>query len=145
MSSRHHLLTLIKTKTDNGRSACEVFPVGCGRCAQCRAGDAIRCEFGAANCYGLSHALEGCQTEAVMVPHADSNAARLIVAVIKQAFVDLCSPSKHQRAEARRFFQDGRLKLWCDQVGLSPNFMREIAIKAGYRNPADASEGGGHA
>ena len=71
--------------------------------------------------------------------------SRLIVAVIKQAFVDLCSPSKHQRAEAQRFFQDGRLDLWCDQVGLSPNFMREIAIKAGYRNPADASEGGGHA
>ncbi len=71
--------------------------------------------------------------------------SRLIVAVIKQAFVDLCSPSKHQRAEARRFFQDGRLELWCDQVGLSSDFMREIAIKAGYLNPADASEGGGHA
>src|SRR3546814_13426090 len=38
--------------------------------------------------------------------------SRLVVAVIKQAFVDLCSPSKHQRAEARRFFQDGRLELW---------------------------------
>ncbi len=71
--------------------------------------------------------------------------SRLIVAVIKQAFVDLCSPSKHQRAEARRFFKDGRLELWCDQVGLSPEFMREIATKAGYLNPADASEGGGHA
>lgn len=71
--------------------------------------------------------------------------SRLVVAVIKQAFVDLCSPSKHQRTEARRFFQDGRLELWCDQVGLSPDFMREIAIKAGYLNPADASEGGGHA
>jgi hypothetical protein len=71
--------------------------------------------------------------------------SRLIVAVIKQAFVDLCSPSKHQRAEARRFFQDGRLELWCDQVGLSPEFMREIATKAGYLNPADTAEGGGHA
>ena len=71
--------------------------------------------------------------------------SRLIVAVIKQAFVDLCSPSRHQRAEARRFFQDGRLDLWCDQVGLSPNFMREIAIKAGYLNPADTAEGDGHA
>jgi len=71
--------------------------------------------------------------------------SRLIVAVIKQAFVDLCSPSKHQRAEARRFFQDGRLELWCDQVGLSPDFMREIAIKAGYLNPADTAEGDGHA
>ena len=71
--------------------------------------------------------------------------SRLIVAVIKQAFVDLCSPSKHQRAEARRFFQDGRLELWCDLVDLSPEFMREIAIKAGYLNPADVAEGGDHA
>jgi hypothetical protein len=71
--------------------------------------------------------------------------SRLVVAVIKQAFVDLCSPSKHQRAEARRFFQDGRLELWCDQVGLSPEFMREIAIKAGYLNTADTAEGDGHA
>ena len=71
--------------------------------------------------------------------------SRLVVAVIKQAFVDLCSPSKHQRAEARRFFQDGRLELWCDLVDLSPEFMREIAIKAGYLNPADTDEGGAHA
>ena len=71
--------------------------------------------------------------------------SRLIVAVIKQAFVDLCSPSKHQRAEARRFFQDGRLELWCDLVDLPPEFMREIAIKAGYLNPADTDEGGAHA
>jgi threonine dehydrogenase-like Zn-dependent dehydrogenase len=49
--------------------------VSCGLCAPCRAGDAMRCENNAANCYGLSHALEGCQAEAVMVPHADSNAA----------------------------------------------------------------------
>ena len=71
--------------------------------------------------------------------------SRLVVAVIKQAFVDLCSPSKHQRAEARRFFRDGRLELWCDQVGLSPDFMREIATKAGYLNSADTDEGGVHA
>jgi 2-desacetyl-2-hydroxyethyl bacteriochlorophyllide A dehydrogenase len=49
--------------------------VSCGLCAPCRAGDSMRCEYNAANCYGLSHALEGCQAEAVMVPHADSNAA----------------------------------------------------------------------
>lgn len=71
--------------------------------------------------------------------------SRLIVAVIKQAFIDLCSPSKHLRAEARRFFQDGRLELWCDLVDLSPEFMREIAIKAGYLNLADVAEGGDHA
>ena len=51
--------------------------VGCGRCQACRAGDCVRCEFNATGCYGLSHALEGCQAEAVMVPHADHNAARI--------------------------------------------------------------------
>jgi 2-desacetyl-2-hydroxyethyl bacteriochlorophyllide A dehydrogenase len=49
--------------------------VGCGRCQACRAGDCVRCEYNATGCYGLSHALEGCQAEAVMVPHADHNAA----------------------------------------------------------------------
>ena len=49
--------------------------VGCGRCAACRAGDAVRCALNATGCYGLSHALPGCQAEAVMVPHADQNAA----------------------------------------------------------------------
>jgi threonine dehydrogenase-like Zn-dependent dehydrogenase len=49
--------------------------VGCGRCAACRAGDAVRCADNATGCYGLSHALPGCQAEAVMVPHADQNAA----------------------------------------------------------------------
>ncbi len=49
--------------------------VGCGLCAPCRAGDAVRCARNAAGCYGLSHALPGCQAEAVMVPHADHNAA----------------------------------------------------------------------
>ena len=71
--------------------------------------------------------------------------SRLVVAVIKQAFIDLCSPSKHLRTEARRFFRDGRLELWCDQVGLSADFMREIATKAGYLNPADTDDGGVHA
>ena len=71
--------------------------------------------------------------------------SRLVVAVIKQAFIDLCSPSKPLRTEARRFLRDGRLELWCDQVGLSPNFMREIATKAGYLNPSDTDEGGVHA
>jgi hypothetical protein len=71
--------------------------------------------------------------------------SRLVVAVIKQAFIDLCSPSKHLRSEARRFFQDGRLELWSDQVGLSSDFMREIATKAGYLSQEDTDEGGGHA
>lgn len=49
--------------------------VGCGRCQPCRAGDCTRCLYNNTACYGLSHALEGCQAEAVMVPHADHNAA----------------------------------------------------------------------
>ncbi len=49
--------------------------VGCGLCAPCRAGDVVRCDRNAGGCYGLSHALPGCQAEAVMVPHADHNAA----------------------------------------------------------------------
>lgn len=49
--------------------------VGCGRCLPCRSGDCVRCEFNATGCYGLSHALPGCQAEAVMVPYADQNAA----------------------------------------------------------------------
>ena len=71
--------------------------------------------------------------------------SRLVVAVIKQSFIDLCSPSKHLRTEAKRFFRDGRLELLCDQVGLSPDFMREIATKAGYLNLADTDDGGVHA
>ena len=35
----------------------------------------MRCADNATGCYGLSHALPGCQAEAVMVPHADQNAA----------------------------------------------------------------------
>lgn len=49
--------------------------VGCGDCAPCLAGDVLRCRNGAPQCYGLSHALEGCQAEAVAVPAADFNAA----------------------------------------------------------------------
>jgi len=49
--------------------------VGCGLCPPCRAGDCTRCERDATACYGLSHKLPGCQAEAVVVPHADQNAA----------------------------------------------------------------------
>lgn len=49
--------------------------VGCGACAPCLAGHVTRCANNAMQCYGLSHALEGCQAEAVRVPHADFNAA----------------------------------------------------------------------
>lgn len=51
--------------------------VGCGACASCLAGNVIHCENNAAGCYGLSSRLQGCQAEAVRVPAADFNAARI--------------------------------------------------------------------
>jgi len=49
--------------------------VGCGNCAACLAGEVNLCATGGAQCYGLSHRLEGCQAEAIRVPAADFNAA----------------------------------------------------------------------
>lgn len=49
--------------------------VGCGACRNCLGGHVARCERGAAGCYGLSHALEGCQAELIRVPMADFNMA----------------------------------------------------------------------
>lgn len=49
--------------------------VGCGACVACLAGDIVQCRNNMANCYGLSHRLEGCQAEFIRVPAADFNAA----------------------------------------------------------------------
>ncbi len=49
--------------------------VGCGGCAPCLAGNVLKCETGGSGCYGLSHALEGCQSEAIRVPKGDFNVA----------------------------------------------------------------------
>jgi threonine dehydrogenase-like Zn-dependent dehydrogenase len=49
--------------------------VGCGDCSACLSGLVVGCEKGPPGCYGLSHALEGCQAEAVEVPAADFNTA----------------------------------------------------------------------
>ena len=46
---------------------------GCNDCPACHRGIVARCEKQEAFCYGLSHALEGSQAEAVAVPHADGN------------------------------------------------------------------------
>ncbi|HVN49974.1 MAG TPA: alcohol dehydrogenase family protein [Acidimicrobiales bacterium] len=46
---------------------------GCGDCPACHRGLVARCEKQEAFCYGLSHALEGSQAQAVAVPHADGN------------------------------------------------------------------------
>lgn len=51
--------------------------VGCGSCASCLSGNVIHCETGGSGCYGLSSKLQGCQAEAVRIPAADFNAARI--------------------------------------------------------------------
>lgn len=51
--------------------------VGCGSCAACLAGNVVKCATNSGACYGLSAALQGCQAEAVRVPAADTNAARI--------------------------------------------------------------------
>lgn len=50
---------------------------GCGQCPPCRVGDVSRCRTQPLQVYGLGHALGGCQAEAVRVPVADFNAARI--------------------------------------------------------------------
>ncbi len=57
---------------------------------------------------------------------------RLIVAVLKQGFIDLNAPSEHLRREACKFFKDDRLGLWSERVGISADFVREIAVKGGF-------------
>jgi len=51
--------------------------VGCGQCRSCLAGNVVNCETNSGRCYGLSSALQGSQAEAVRVPAADFNAARI--------------------------------------------------------------------
>ena len=59
--------------------------------------------------------------------------SRLVVAVIGSAIADCLSLSnKRQRNAARRFMLGADLGLWCDLVGLHPDFVRRIARQAGY-------------
>ena len=58
--------------------------------------------------------------------------SRLCVSVIKQTLIDLCDASPSNRREAGRIFEDGRLEAWCEPIGLNPDFLRELAQKAGY-------------
>jgi threonine dehydrogenase-like Zn-dependent dehydrogenase len=51
--------------------------VGCGQCRSCLAGNVVNCLNNGGQCYGLSSALQGCQAEAVRVPAADFNAAKV--------------------------------------------------------------------
>lgn len=59
--------------------------------------------------------------------------SRLVVAVITRAIGDsLCLTNRRMRREARRFLLGDGLTLWCDLVGLHPDFVRFVARKAGY-------------
>ena len=63
----------------------------------------------------------------------DSPESRLVVAVIARAIDDCLSlGNKRQRREARRFVLGDDLTLWCDLVGLHPDFVRFVARNAGY-------------
>lgn len=51
--------------------------VGCGLCPPCLSGVVQLCERQVPNCYGLSNALQGVQSEAIRVPAADMNAVKI--------------------------------------------------------------------
>lgn len=57
--------------------AASVRSGGCGVCPACVGGEPFRCTKQVWGCYGLSHALEGCQAEAIAVPSADYNLSRI--------------------------------------------------------------------
>ena len=59
--------------------------------------------------------------------------SRLVVAVLARAIHDSLSlTNRRMRREARRFLLGDDLGLWCDLVGLHPDFVRFVARKAGY-------------
>ena len=59
--------------------------------------------------------------------------SRLVVAMLARAIHDsLCLTNRRMRREARRFLLGDDLTLWCDLVGLHPDFVRFVAKKAGY-------------
>jgi len=63
----------------------------------------------------------------------DCPESRLVVAVIALAIHECFSPAnRRRRREARRFVLGEPLTLWCDLVGLHPDFVRFVARKAGY-------------
>ena len=70
--------------------------------------------------------------------------SRLLVAVISVAIVDCLSLGKGVRREARRFLLGDDLGLWCDLVGLHPDFVRRIAHQAGYLADEQQHWEGGH-
>ena len=72
--------------------------------------------------------------------------SRLVVAVLARAIHDSLSLSnRRMRREARRFLLGDDLTLWCDLVGLHPDFVRRIAQQAGYLADEQQHWEGGHA
>ena len=70
--------------------------------------------------------------------------SRLVVAVITRAIGDCLSLGRGVRREARRFLLGDDLGLWCDLVGLHPDFVRRIAQQAGYLADEQQHWEGGH-
>ncbi|QXC61050.1 alcohol dehydrogenase catalytic domain-containing protein [Aquihabitans sp. G128] len=62
---------------------------GCGTCSACRSGWVLGCRRQQSGCYGLGHALEGSQAEAVAVPAADGNLVRVPDAIGDDAALTL--------------------------------------------------------
>ena len=60
---------------------------------------------------------------------------RLAVAVICQAMVDCAASGPIERADAQGFLRDWRLDAWAGLVGLSPDFVRDVAIRTLYLAP----------
>ncbi|CAB1367203.1 conserved protein of unknown function [Denitratisoma oestradiolicum] len=60
--------------------------------------------------------------------------SRLVVAVLARAIHDSLSlTNRRMRREARRFLLGEDLTLWCDLVGLHPDFVRFVARRTGRR------------
>jgi threonine dehydrogenase-like Zn-dependent dehydrogenase len=80
--------------------------VGCALCATCATGRVSVCEHRGEPwrqyCYGLSHALEGSQAEAVAVPHADVNLLTIPDGVSDEAAVLLTDNAPTAWYGARR-------------------------------------------
>ena len=60
---------------------------------------------------------------------------RLAVAVICQAMVDCAVSGPIDCADAQGFLRGWRLGAWAGLVGLSPDFVRDVAIRTQYLAP----------
>ena len=60
---------------------------------------------------------------------------RLAVAVVCQAMVDCAASGPIERADAQGFLRGWRLDAWAGLVGLSPDFVRDVALQTWYLAP----------